>query len=444
MAGECSGRKSASIWSRQPLTGTRLIPTEPRILVPLPIGTEHAAGHRHGTGDGKITERRIVLKRTAAAGGAVVSSMIARPVFSRERQALFHGDPHAGNLFLTDDGRLALLDWSLAGPLERGRPLGDRTGHARRRHARRRSTSYRDLGRSRWSRRTSTAPAFKPWSSSESAYSARPVPGLHLAAGSARRVGRESPTPRRGRPDACSGKTLHTLEGVLSDLGGGNSRSRRTFRRSFSTCSPASGPSAGCPRRFPRFRDPTLERGSGPVCPEPPLDRDAAMAGSWTRPARSIARKERMSGPDERVTRGASAVNPSARPRSPVWGGMPMTLTYRGYAIEDLAAHAGFEEVAYLCFAVGSPTGANWMPTRGAWLAWCAWFRPHSRFYGRIPDEGSPMAVMGRAQNRLFVRRLPGTRGERNRAARRGRPADRPVARNDDLLVSLCHRGPPG
>ncbi len=32
-------------------------------------------------------------------------------------QALFHGDPHAGNLFLTDDGRLGILDWSLAGRL---------------------------------------------------------------------------------------------------------------------------------------------------------------------------------------------------------------------------------------------------------------------------------------------------------------------------------------
>jgi predicted unusual protein kinase regulating ubiquinone biosynthesis (AarF/ABC1/UbiB family) len=30
---------------------------------------------------------------------------------------LFHGDPHAGNLFLTRDDRLAILDWSLVGSL---------------------------------------------------------------------------------------------------------------------------------------------------------------------------------------------------------------------------------------------------------------------------------------------------------------------------------------
>ena len=30
---------------------------------------------------------------------------------------MFHGDPHAGNLFLTDENRLAILDWSLVGSL---------------------------------------------------------------------------------------------------------------------------------------------------------------------------------------------------------------------------------------------------------------------------------------------------------------------------------------
>jgi ubiquinone biosynthesis protein len=47
----------------------------------------------------------------------VVEAMIAHPIFSPAGQALFHSDPHAGNLFLTDEGRLAILDWSLAGEL---------------------------------------------------------------------------------------------------------------------------------------------------------------------------------------------------------------------------------------------------------------------------------------------------------------------------------------
>jgi ubiquinone biosynthesis protein len=44
----------------------------------------------------------------------VVSALIARPILSTAEDALFHGDPHAGNLLLTRDRRLAILDWSLA------------------------------------------------------------------------------------------------------------------------------------------------------------------------------------------------------------------------------------------------------------------------------------------------------------------------------------------
>ncbi len=50
----------------------------------------------------------------------IIQALVARPVFSLEQRAPFHSDPHAGNLFLTNDGRLALLDWSLVGRLDRG------------------------------------------------------------------------------------------------------------------------------------------------------------------------------------------------------------------------------------------------------------------------------------------------------------------------------------
>lgn len=43
--------------------------------------------------------------------------LVAQPVFSRESRAMFHSDPHAGNLLYTRDGRLAILDWSLIGHL---------------------------------------------------------------------------------------------------------------------------------------------------------------------------------------------------------------------------------------------------------------------------------------------------------------------------------------
>jgi ubiquinone biosynthesis protein len=46
-----------------------------------------------------------------------VRALLVDVLFSRDESVLFHGDPHAGNLFATSDGRLAILDWSLAGQL---------------------------------------------------------------------------------------------------------------------------------------------------------------------------------------------------------------------------------------------------------------------------------------------------------------------------------------
>ncbi len=48
----------------------------------------------------------------------IVDATIAQPIFARQSRALFHCDPHAGNLFFTTDGRLAILDWSLVGWLD--------------------------------------------------------------------------------------------------------------------------------------------------------------------------------------------------------------------------------------------------------------------------------------------------------------------------------------
>lgn len=47
----------------------------------------------------------------------IVRALIAHPLWSPNQMAMFHADPHAGNLFVTDDDRLAILDWSLVGTL---------------------------------------------------------------------------------------------------------------------------------------------------------------------------------------------------------------------------------------------------------------------------------------------------------------------------------------
>ncbi|MEX2186660.1 MAG: AarF/UbiB family protein [Pirellulales bacterium] len=65
---------------------------------------------------GKITDHalnRAEDKRRLA--DLVAKALITLPIFSPKREAMFHADPHAGNLFLTDDHRLAILDWSLVG-----------------------------------------------------------------------------------------------------------------------------------------------------------------------------------------------------------------------------------------------------------------------------------------------------------------------------------------
>lgn len=49
----------------------------------------------------------------------VVKALIALPLWANEQPSLFHADPHAGNLMLTPDGRVGLIDWSLVGRLSK-------------------------------------------------------------------------------------------------------------------------------------------------------------------------------------------------------------------------------------------------------------------------------------------------------------------------------------
>ncbi|HEU0203026.1 MAG TPA: AarF/UbiB family protein, partial [Burkholderiaceae bacterium] len=41
----------------------------------------------------------------------LTSGLLAQPFWTKDAWAVIHADPHAGNLFATDDGRLAVLDW---------------------------------------------------------------------------------------------------------------------------------------------------------------------------------------------------------------------------------------------------------------------------------------------------------------------------------------------
>jgi ubiquinone biosynthesis protein len=71
----------------------------------------------------RIYGRKVTEGRASSAVGRgelarwIVEALIAQPLWSPAPAALFHADPHAGNLMATHDGRLAVLDWSLVGTL---------------------------------------------------------------------------------------------------------------------------------------------------------------------------------------------------------------------------------------------------------------------------------------------------------------------------------------
>ncbi|OQX07197.1 MAG: hypothetical protein BWK80_49805 [Desulfobacteraceae bacterium IS3] len=55
-------------------------------------------------------------------------TLVAQPLFSREKETVFHGDPHAGNIFARrdekeNDLKLILLDWSQTGALSKEQRL---------------------------------------------------------------------------------------------------------------------------------------------------------------------------------------------------------------------------------------------------------------------------------------------------------------------------------
>lgn len=66
----------------------------------------------------KVTETDGLSERQGRRlANLVIDALVARPVWTPQETALFHADPHAGNLVCTEDGRLAIFDWSLVGHL---------------------------------------------------------------------------------------------------------------------------------------------------------------------------------------------------------------------------------------------------------------------------------------------------------------------------------------
>ncbi|MCB1852911.1 MAG: hypothetical protein KDI83_19425 [Gammaproteobacteria bacterium] len=93
---------------------------EPHILVPrlLPFCTDEITAMERIDGC-KVTDAPIPLQRRNLLADRLLGCMIAKPFWDPAEETMFHADPHAGNLFCTRDEKLALLDWTLAGRLQK-------------------------------------------------------------------------------------------------------------------------------------------------------------------------------------------------------------------------------------------------------------------------------------------------------------------------------------
>ncbi|HEX4783650.1 MAG TPA: AarF/UbiB family protein [Candidatus Sulfotelmatobacter sp.] len=91
----------------------------PRVIPPLCTPTMTALTEEQGI---KVTSAaaRLPLPRRKKVAEQLVEALVAVPLFSSTEDAIFHGDPHAGNLLYNrKTGKLVILDWALRERLSR-------------------------------------------------------------------------------------------------------------------------------------------------------------------------------------------------------------------------------------------------------------------------------------------------------------------------------------
>ncbi len=94
----------------------------PRLIQPLCTPTITALTEEQGI---KITSAAAPLELSGRRKIAeqLVEALVAVPLFSATEDAVFHGDPHAGNLlYHNPTGELVILDWALRERLDREQP----------------------------------------------------------------------------------------------------------------------------------------------------------------------------------------------------------------------------------------------------------------------------------------------------------------------------------
>lgn len=104
------------------IEAARFYADSPRVLIPrlLPFSTARMTAMERVYG-GKVTDAiDLPPGERDRLATILIEALLAKPFWNAAPIAVFHADPHAGNLFVTDDGRLAILDWSLTARLSKG------------------------------------------------------------------------------------------------------------------------------------------------------------------------------------------------------------------------------------------------------------------------------------------------------------------------------------
>ena len=93
----------------------------PDILIPrlFPFSTPLVTAMERVDGC-KVTSQDLPACELRQRGERIIRALLAQPFWGcRQAGAVFHADPHAGNLMATPDGRLAILDWALTTQLSK-------------------------------------------------------------------------------------------------------------------------------------------------------------------------------------------------------------------------------------------------------------------------------------------------------------------------------------
>ena len=91
----------------------------PRLIQPLCTSRITALTEEHGI---KVTNAaaRLPAARRRKVAEQLIEALVAVPLLSSQKDAIFHGDPHAGNLLYNNrTGELTIMDWALRERLSR-------------------------------------------------------------------------------------------------------------------------------------------------------------------------------------------------------------------------------------------------------------------------------------------------------------------------------------